>query len=153
MAGNGQVTVSWSAPSNGGSPITSYTVTPYVGGVAQAPETFGATTTGVVSGLTDGTSYTFNVVASNAVGSSHPSTATAAVTPIAPSLTIPTDLQAGRPEQGDQNHRDLLTDAIAECVLLHLEQDVISRTGRLQCRGAGNPAIVGRRHGNGDRQC
>jgi putative nucleotidyltransferase with HDIG domain len=55
VAGNGQVTVSWSVPSNGGSPVTSYTVTPYVGGAAQAARTFGSTTTGVVTGLSNGT--------------------------------------------------------------------------------------------------
>ena len=36
-AGNGSATVNWSAPSSGGSPITSYAVTPYVGTAAQAP--------------------------------------------------------------------------------------------------------------------
>ncbi len=34
-AGDGGATVTWTAPSNGGSAITSYTVTPYVNGVAQ----------------------------------------------------------------------------------------------------------------------
>ena len=33
-AGNGTATVSWTAPSNGGSPITSYTITPYIGSTA-----------------------------------------------------------------------------------------------------------------------
>jgi hypothetical protein len=33
--GNDAATVTWTAPPSGGSPITSYTVTPYVGGVAQ----------------------------------------------------------------------------------------------------------------------
>ncbi len=103
VAGNGQVTVSWSAPSNGGSPITSYTVTPYVGSVAQASHTFGATTAGVVTGLTDGTAYTFTVIATNAVGSSPPSSKSPAVTPLASSLNIVNGgAQAGRPQQGDQ---------------------------------------------------
>ena len=144
VAGNGQVTVSWSAPSNGGSPITSYTVTPYVGGVAQAPHTFGATTAGVVSGLTDGTTYTFTVVASNAVGSSHPSGASAAVTPIAPSLTIPTDLQAGRPEQGDQIIVTFSPTPSLSAFCSAWSTDVVSRTRRPQRRGARNPAIVRR---------
>jgi hypothetical protein len=34
-AGNASATVSWTAPSNGGSPITSYALTPYAAGVAQ----------------------------------------------------------------------------------------------------------------------
>ena len=103
VAGNGQATVWWTAPSDGGSAISSYTVTPYVGGVAQAPQTFTASATSqVVSGLTNGTSYTFRVTATNAVGPSPPSAPSGAVAPIAPSLSITGGAQAGRPEQGDQ---------------------------------------------------
>src|SRR6185369_17457203 len=36
---NGAAAVSWSAPATGGSPLTSYTVTPYLGGVAQPTTT------------------------------------------------------------------------------------------------------------------
>jgi hypothetical protein len=76
--------VSWTAPANGGSPITSYTVTPYAGAVAQASTTVTgtppATSTGV-AGLTNGTGYTFTVTATNAVGTSAASTASNAVTP------------------------------------------------------------------------
>ena len=38
-AGNGSATVSWTAPGSGGSAITSYTVTPYIGSAAQTPVT------------------------------------------------------------------------------------------------------------------
>ncbi len=39
-AGDGSAQVSWTAPANnGGSPITSYTVTPYIGSAAQTPVT------------------------------------------------------------------------------------------------------------------
>src|SRR5205807_730114 len=38
-AGNGSAKVSWTAPTNGGSPITSYTITPYVGTTAKASTT------------------------------------------------------------------------------------------------------------------
>src|SRR5262249_27246966 len=73
-------TVTWTAPGTGGSPITSYTVTPYVGGTAQAPVS--ATTTSLsVTGLTNGTAYTFTVAATNAVGTGPASAPSAPGTP------------------------------------------------------------------------
>jgi hypothetical protein len=91
VAGDSSVTVSWSAPSNdGGDPVTGYTVTPYIGGSAQAPSVFASSaTTQTISGLTNGTAYTFTVIATTNAGNSAPSSASAAVTPAAPSsLTI-----------------------------------------------------------------
>jgi hypothetical protein len=84
-AGNGSATVSWTAPANGGSPITSYTVTPYIGTTAQTPTTVTGNppaASATVSGLTNGTAYTFTVTATNAAGTSPPSTASNAVTPV-----------------------------------------------------------------------
>jgi Fibronectin type III domain len=79
-AGNAQVTVAWSRPtSDGGSAITRYTVTASPGG-KQA--TVDAPSTEVtVTGLTNGTPYTFKVHATNAVGDGPPSDASEAVTP------------------------------------------------------------------------
>jgi hypothetical protein len=71
--------VTWTAPTNtGGSAITGYTVTSSPG--ARTCTTTGATSC-EVSGLTNGTSYTFTVVARNAVGAGNASAASNAVTP------------------------------------------------------------------------
>jgi titin len=86
IAGNGSATVSWTASADGGSPITSYTVTPYIGTNAQTPTTVTGTppaATATVTGLTNGTAYTFSVTATNGVGSSPASSASNAVTPSA----------------------------------------------------------------------
>jgi hypothetical protein len=86
-AGNASATVSWTAPSTGGSPITGYTVTPYVGSAAQTPTTITGSppaTNATVTGLTNGTAYTFKVSATNAVGTGPDSSASNAVTPTAP---------------------------------------------------------------------
>ena len=81
VSGDARVTVSWTAPaSNGGSDITNYTVTSSGGQTCST-----ATLTCVVTGLTNGTAYTFSVVATNAVGNSPASTASASVTPAAAS--------------------------------------------------------------------
>jgi hypothetical protein len=80
-AGNTQVVVSWAAPVNvGGSTlITGYKVTASPGG--QTASTTGAARTATVTGLPNGTSSTFTVTATNVVGTSRASSASAAVTP------------------------------------------------------------------------
>ncbi|HVK21541.1 MAG TPA: galactose oxidase-like domain-containing protein [Actinokineospora sp.] len=82
VASNGAATVNWSAPGDGGSPITGYTVTPYIGSTAQAPVSATGTSK-QVTGLTNGTAYTFKVTATNAIGTSAQSGASNVVTPSA----------------------------------------------------------------------
>ena len=84
--GNQQATVRWTAPADGGATITRYTVTPYLGGVAQAATVVNgspAPTSAVVTGLTNGSSYTFKVSATNSVGTGPDSTMSIAVSPSA----------------------------------------------------------------------
>jgi uncharacterized protein (TIGR02145 family) len=81
-AGNAQASVAFTAPvSNGGSAITGYRVTSSPGSKTAT----GTSSPIVVTGLTNGTAYTFTVVAINAVGNSVPSAASTAVTPTNPS--------------------------------------------------------------------
>ncbi len=85
VAGDAAAQVSWTAPaSDGGSAITGYTVTPYIGGAAQTPVDVGAILTTNVTGLTNGTAYTFTVLATNAIGDGPGSAASNAITPMAP---------------------------------------------------------------------
>jgi len=105
MAGNGEATVSWSAPDDGGASITSYTVTPYIGSVAQAPQTFASSARSqTITGLTNGTAYTFRVTATNKAGTSPASTPSAPVTPVVPSALriVNGPGTPGKPDQGDQ---------------------------------------------------
>jgi hypothetical protein len=90
-AGNASATIRWTAPSNGGAAITSYTVTPHAGTVAQTPVTVTGTppaTTATITGLVNGTAYTFTVSATNAIGTSAASTASSPVTPTAPATSL-----------------------------------------------------------------
>jgi hypothetical protein len=85
-AGNGSAQVSWTAPSNGGSAITSYTVTPFIGSTAQTPTTVTGSppaTSTPVTGLTNNTTFTFTVSATNAIGPGPASAPSNAVTPTA----------------------------------------------------------------------
>ncbi len=86
-AGNAQATVVWTAPTDdGGSALTGYTVTAVQDGTKTCAVTTGSPrpTTCTVTGLANGTAYTFTVKATNAVGNSVPSAASAAATPTAP---------------------------------------------------------------------
>lgn len=81
VAGNAQATVTIVAPGTGGSP-TSYTVTSAPGGLTCTVTVPAASC--IVSGLTNGTTYTFTSTATNAAGTSGVSAASASVTPLAP---------------------------------------------------------------------
>ena len=78
--------LTWTAPSvDGGSPVTSYRITPYIGATAQTPVTTPSAATGfTVTGLTNGTTYTFRVAAINSVGAGANSAPSPPVTPAIP---------------------------------------------------------------------
>ena len=84
---NHQASITFTAGSNGGAPILYYLA-------SSTPGNITATSSGspiVVSGLTNGISYTFQVYAVNAVGTSSASTASSAVTPSNLVLDMPFD--------------------------------------------------------------
>ena len=86
-AGNASATLTWTAPTNdGGSPITGYEITPFIGATGQTPIDVGNVTTDDITGLTNGTAYTFTVAAINSIGTGDPSGASNAVTPEPPTL-------------------------------------------------------------------
>lgn len=87
-AGDGAATVTFEPPvDDGGNPVLGYTVhaSPADGVDAEAD---GLSRSRTLTGLHNGVSYTFTVTARNALGSSLPSAASAAVTPQAP---VPVD--------------------------------------------------------------
>jgi hypothetical protein len=81
-AGDKQASLTWTAPSNGGSSILDYTITcsPSCGNVIVS----GSATSATVSGLSNGTTYTFRIRARNDVGTGEFSNPSNAVTPIGP---------------------------------------------------------------------
>jgi hypothetical protein len=90
VPGPGLATVGWSAPAwDGGSGVTSYTVTVYSGStIAQVVTVSGWPTaeTAIVGGLANGTSYTFYVSATNQVGTGPQSLPSRSVAPSGLSL-------------------------------------------------------------------
>jgi hypothetical protein len=84
VAGNGQVTVSWTVPANLGGGVDHYTVTANPGG-ATCTTANGSATSCTITGLTNGTAYTFTVVAYG-VGATGNSPASAASMPVTPGI-------------------------------------------------------------------
>jgi len=87
-AGNGQASLTWTAPSANGSPISSYQVQWFVSGISQGTVSTGSSSANYTkTGLNNGTAYTFKVAAVNGIGTGAQSTASNAVTPT--SATVP----------------------------------------------------------------
>jgi hypothetical protein len=88
VAGDGAVAVSWTAPSNtGGRSVSTYAATSTPGGFTCSSSTTSCT----VTGLSNGTTYSFAVTATTSFGTSSASSSSAAVTPVAvtPAVTTP----------------------------------------------------------------
>jgi hypothetical protein len=103
VSGDATASVGFSAPvSDGGSPITSYTVTAIDSTNAANG---GQTATGsespiTITGLIDGDDYTFTAAATNAVGTSAPSAPSNSVEPISPTITSVTPSTLARGSSG-----------------------------------------------------
>ena len=81
VAGNGSATLTWTPPaSDGGSPILDYTATSSAGDFTCTDVTVPLEC--VVTGLTNGQTYTFTIKARNAVGFGPPSDSSNPVTPV-----------------------------------------------------------------------
>ena len=86
LAGNAQTSLTWTVPSsNGGRPITDYTIQYSTNGSIwnTFPHSASTATTATVTGLANGTSYVFRIAAINGVGTGAYSVLTSRVSPLA----------------------------------------------------------------------
>ncbi|MGI6612080.1 MAG: fibronectin type III domain-containing protein [Candidatus Nanosyncoccaceae bacterium] len=87
-----QITLSWTAPNDGGSPITGYDIQYRPSGGTWTTVSQGTTTNRTFTSLANGTTYEFQVRANNAAGSSSYSSVASATTWNVPG--VPTNLTA-----------------------------------------------------------
>ncbi|MEV4536489.1 fibronectin type III domain-containing protein [Asanoa sp. NPDC049518] len=97
------VDVQWVAPADGGAPITGYTVTAEPG--AHRVEVAADTTVARLSGLTNGTTYTIGVTATNSAGTGQAAEATEVRPSAARVPGAPSDLRASAVGQGTASVR------------------------------------------------
>lgn len=94
-AGDGQINLSWTAPADGGSAITDYTVQYNNGAKTFTSQTGSTEASYSLKGLTNGTEYTISVAAENAIGlGSYSRGITATPNPAGGLPGAPTDLAA-----------------------------------------------------------
>jgi beta-galactosidase GanA len=94
IGGAASATVVWCPPASGAGSVVSYTVTSSAGQqvTAKVPNDWA-----IVTGLTNGTGYTFTVTANTADGTASPAATTASVTPAA--IAPPRHVLLGQPQQ------------------------------------------------------
>ena len=99
VAGDTEVTVSWTpSGDDGGSPVLEYVASEVPGGATCTSSTTSCT----ITGLTNGTGYTFTVTARNAIGTSNASAPSAPVTPRSVAAAPDRGDRGGRGHEGDR---------------------------------------------------
>jgi hypothetical protein len=95
--GDRSATVTWTAADANGAAVTGYTVTSSPGGISRSVQALSGTST-VITGLSNGVSYSFTVVAINDVGTSSASDPSNSVTPVSATLPpLPTSTPSAPP--------------------------------------------------------
>jgi hypothetical protein len=133
--GNAEATVTFTAPaSNGGSAITGYTATSNPGGLTGTASTSPIT----VTGLINGTVYTFTVTATNALGTGQVSSASNSVTP----STVPDAPTIGTATAGNAQATVTFTAPVSNGGSVITGYTVTSSPGGLTGTGTVSPIIV-----------
>lgn len=137
-AGEGLVYLTWSRPATASRVVTQYVITPHVNGIAQAQVATGSTATSyTVSGLSQGTTYTFTVAGQNCLGTG---TATAQSTRV-----VPTGLQLN--DDGFKVEGTRLTDRLGLRVNT-FNGNVAVQAGDVRVKGTGLDLAVDRAYNN-----
>lgn len=138
-SGDGEATVTFTPPgSNGGSSITSYLVTSSPGSVTGS----GSSSPVTVTGLTNGTAYTFTVKAINGVGTGPASAASNSVTPAGSGSSL-TDAFTG--SDGDPWSSTVWKTQPGSPNLFATGWTIVSNHGRISGTSAGSFESTGRK--------
>jgi invasion protein IalB len=130
VASDKQATVNFTAPANdGGSAVTSYAVTSSPGGITAT----GSASPIVITGLTNGTAYTFTVTAVNAVGASALSAASNSVTPASAIVPSPTPASTSAPATGGGGGSISMLLLLSLSVTVALRRRLFGEKGVRQC--------------------